>query len=90
MSDEPELDAELVWELMVPATEIGAAEQRTKTIETQTYCYDEGFVGTDLPCRFTTTVPPEAEPSGPIYGVIIVGGLALSIAAGAGGRPMCR
>jgi non-ribosomal peptide synthetase component E (peptide arylation enzyme) len=66
---------------MVPATEIGAAEQRTKTIETQTYRYDEGFVGTDLPCQITTTVPPKAEPSGQIYGVIVVGGLALSIAA---------
>jgi len=66
---------------MVPATEIGAAEQRTKTLETQTYRYSEGFVGTGIPCRITATVPPEAEPSGPIDGVIIVGGLALSIAA---------
>ncbi len=66
---------------MVPATEIGAAEQRTKTIETRTYRYSEGFVGTDIPCRITATVPPGAEPDGPIDGVIIVGGLALSIAA---------
>ncbi len=66
---------------MVPATEIGAADQRAKTIETQTYRYSEGFIGTDIPCRVTAAVPPEAEPSGPIDGVIIVGGFAISIAA---------
>ncbi len=65
---------------MVPPRMIGNVQQRTATLEQETYRYAEGFIGTNIQCRASAEYPVFLEPVSWCKGVISLGGINLSIA----------